>query len=66
VSANDPNFVETVQEWFDEDDLSDVDVELNCNESILKSDHDTNSELYETDDIKEYTRKILHQMKTII
>jgi hypothetical protein len=26
----DPNFVETVQEWFDED-LSDADVEVKCN-----------------------------------
>jgi hypothetical protein len=44
MSESDPNFVETVQECFDED--SDADVELNCNEPTLTSYHDTNSELF--------------------
>jgi hypothetical protein len=50
--VQDTNF--TVQEWFDKEDLSD-DVELNCNEPILTSDHDTNSELSEANDSEGYT-----------
>jgi hypothetical protein len=64
VSANEPNFVETVQEWFDKEDLSIVDVELNWSISILTSDHNTKLELSQTDDIEDYTMKD-HQMKTI-
>jgi hypothetical protein len=56
VLSDDPNFVKTVQELFDED-LSYVDAELNCNEPILASDHDKNSELSETDESEVYTGK---------
>jgi hypothetical protein len=54
VLANDQNFVETVQEWFDEEDLSAVDAEVNSNEPILTSYQDTNSELSKSDDTKGY------------
>jgi hypothetical protein len=35
VSANGPYFVETVQKRFDEDDFSDDDVEVNCNQCFV-------------------------------
>jgi hypothetical protein len=54
LSANDPNFGVVVLEWFHEEDLSDADVQLHCNEPILISDHDTNSELSETYDSEGY------------
>jgi hypothetical protein len=57
VSSNDPNFVQIVQEWFDEEDLSCVDAELNCNEPISTSNHDKNTELSETDKSEVYNRK---------
>jgi hypothetical protein len=57
LSANGPNFVEAVQEWFDEEDFSDADAELNWNEPILISDHDKNSELYKTNISEGYTRQ---------
>jgi hypothetical protein len=53
VSANDPNFVQAVEEWFYEEHLSDVD--LNHNEPILISHHGTNSELSETHESEDYT-----------
>jgi hypothetical protein len=34
VSANAPNFVETAQEWYNKENLSDADFGLNCNELI--------------------------------
>jgi hypothetical protein len=57
VLPSDPNFVETVQEWFDKEDLSYVDAELNYNEPILTSDHDKNSKLSKTDEIEVHTGK---------
>jgi hypothetical protein len=45
VLASHQKFVKTVQEWYDEEDLSYVDAEINCNEPTLTRDHDKNSEL---------------------
>lgn len=55
VSANGPNFVVTVQEWFVEEDISDTDVEVSCNEQILTSDHDAKPELSETVESEGYS-----------
>jgi hypothetical protein len=46
-----------VQEWSDEEYFSYVDAELNCNEPILTSDHDKNSELSETDESESLHRE---------
>jgi hypothetical protein len=59
VSANDLNFVKIVQELFDEDDLNDADVELNCSEPVLTSDHDTTSQLSTTDENEGYSGESL-------
>lgn len=57
VSANYTNFVEIVQDWFNEEDLSEVYVEINFNKLIFTGYNDANSELSEAQESKCYSRE---------
>jgi hypothetical protein len=63
VSANYPNFVETVQDCFNEEDLCEVYVEINFNKLIFTGYNDANSELSEAQESKCYSREssLLHE-----